>query len=102
MSEMKFVKLAEDICKECTSIRQEKVRLVIIENWESCPFKACPFIKERVTARVNPPHVCRVKDGPADCTQDSDDERCPLRKSALYFDGDVIMLEGVNYKRERR
>lgn len=87
-----LVVLAEKICNECASLRQETVKLVSIMNSQTCPFK------EVVTTRVEPPPACHAVTGPLRCSYSSPRtalQTCPLSRTPLYHNGEIIMLSGV-------
>ena len=91
-----FVEFAEKLCDACVNVRQEKVKLVRVSSWLTCPFK------EAVATRVSPPPACYAITGPAACSRNDDNTFCPLLHVPLYRNGEVIMLQGVTYKPERR
>lgn len=96
MQEQNLVRLATQVCEACTSVRQERVKLVRITSWLTCPFK------ERVTTRVRPPPACYVADGPELCVQNTSPDNCPLLTGPLYRNGEIIMLAFIRYSTERR
>lgn len=95
MEKQKLVEWALEVCESCVKLRQQRVRLVCITSWLSCPFK------ERIT-RVSPPPACLVTSGPEKCSRNDDNKFCPLLHSPLYLDGEIIMLAGVKYDTEKR
>ena len=93
---LKLVEIAKDICEQCTSQRQEKINLVHIDSWLSCPFK------ENKGGRDYPPSSCFAVCGPSVCCGYDDNAVCPLIETPLYLNGEVIMLRDVQYKIRRK
>lgn len=90
--EKRLVEMATEICETCVSLRQQEVRLVRIDSWLSCPFK-------RTVASIAPPPICLAR--PGNCVRNDGYDKCPLSKTPLYLDGEIIMLEGISYKVKR-
>lgn len=92
----KLVEMVGEICKACTSFREQAVELIFLRDERRCPFF------HQKTARCGDYDTCRIKPisggvendckGMANIPSD-----CPIRKSPYYHEGKVYLVGGLSY-----